>query len=108
MNDYDWVASKLTKEQTNDYYCKEFSDDNDIENVTECNLDTEGMWWETNDKADIKTLGDNDEFIQDNKKCTIGDLMRRGNDTYKIIPFRKAITLMGDYSEPYIISTTEW
>ena len=107
MNDYSWFVSKWGIKETNDFYSREY-DDNDIGDIEECDLDTEGMWLETTDENDIKRLGDADELFANVGEDTIGDLWRRGNEVYKIVPFREVIAGIKDFTEPYEIATTEW
>jgi hypothetical protein len=107
MNDYSWFASKFDMEKTNEYYNQEI-DDNDIEDVEECDLDKDGMWWETTDKADIEKLGEADELVDDIGKTSVGDLMRRDSQVYKFTSFRKVLEESNDFTEPYEIATTEW
>ena len=108
MNEYVWYASKWSSEETNDWYNKNV-EDNDIEDVELVDLDSEGMWYETNDKEDIERLGDSDEL----RKVVLGeaefgDLLRKGNSVYKYISYREAIKQDLYFTEPYCISTTEW
>lgn len=108
MNEYVWYASKWNSEETNDWYNKNI-EDNDIEDVELVDLDTEGMWYETNDKEDIEKLGDSDElgdFILG--EAEFGDLLRKGNSVYKYISYRDAIEFDKEFTEPYSIATTEW
>lgn len=120
MNDYEWWASKLNKRETLDFYLKETGldeDENPLEDIIECDIDTEGMWWETKDIEDIEKLGDADEIISyetiDGKKVRktkFGDLTRMfgSGEIHKFISFREAIEKMGEYTEPYEIASTEW
>jgi hypothetical protein len=34
--------------------------------------------------------------------------MRSGDEVFKYIPFRKAIELSGEFTEPFEIAATEW
>lgn len=118
MNDYEWWASELDKKETNEFYKKELgltNEDNPLEDIKECNIDKEGMWWETTDEKDLERLGDADEIIgiekingMIRKKVRFGDLMRRQEGIFKFISFREAIKICGEYKEPYEIASTEW
>lgn len=117
MNDYEWWASKWNVNDTNEYYKKEYGlteEENTTEEIEECDLDKEGMWWETNAIEDIETLGDNEEYtLYDTsikgKRILPGSLKRCGSDVYRYITFREAITKENIYFvEPYYIATTEW
>lgn len=78
MNDYEWWASKLSIEDTEAFYEKEIGEVNDLEDIEECDIDKEGMWWELED-------GDS-----------------------KWVTFREAIKLSREYIEPFCIASTEW
>lgn len=106
MNDYEWWASKLSIEETEKYYEKEFGEENQIEDILECDIDKKGMWWETEDEKDIKDLGENDECVH--KPTELGDLMSRNGEVYKYIPFRLALMKIGEIKEPFCIASTEW
>lgn len=114
MNEYEWLASKWSIEKTNEWYENHF-DDNPIEDVKECNLDTEGMWYLTTDKKDIERLGGSDELFSyeiingnHKRKTQFGDLIRRDGEIYKFISYRDAIQYDLDFKEPYCIASTEW
>lgn len=115
MNDYEWWASKWNKEETNEFYKKEIGEENSLEEIRECDLDKEGMWWNTGDKEDIEKLGDNDEIISvevvdgiTKRKTKFGDLQRQYSEIYKFIPLREALVKHGDFTEPFCIAGTEW
>lgn len=118
INDYEWWASKLDKRKTLDFYLKETGieeEENPLEDITECDINQEGMWWETNDKTDIERLGDSDELIhyEDTPRGKVktpkfGDLWRLGSEIYKFTSFREVIEKIGEYNEPYMIACTEW
>lgn len=114
MNEYEWWVTKGYAEDLNDLYNEHIAD-NDIEDVSLCDLDKEGMWYLTNDSKDITRLGDSDEIIgfevvngQHRRKVKFGDLMRKDDEVYKYISFRDALAKEPTYTEPYCISTTEW
>ena len=118
MNDYEWWASKWDMKRTNEWYKKEHGlseEDNPLEDIRECNLDTEGMWWETEDKEDIERLGDHDEIISIEKingmtktKATFGNLQRKYGEVYKFISLREAVEKDMNFKVPYCIGSTEW
>lgn len=107
MNEYDSVASKWDVEETNDWYSKQYAD-NDIEDIVEADLDNQGMWMETEDKEDIKRLGDARELISEVGKPKSGDLILRVGVVCKWVTFREAIQQDLNFTEPYIIASTEW
>lgn len=111
MNDFDWVSSQWDITKTNEWYAKEF-DENDIDDVEECDLDKDGMWWVTKEQSDVERLGDADALVSldENGFCAPkeGDLQRRNGELEKWITFREAIQLNSGKEFPYIISTTEY
>lgn len=118
MNDYEWWASKWDKEATNEWYKKEYGleeEENPLEEVKECDLDQEGVWWLTEDKEDIEKLGDSDEIIgieiikgMHKRKVQFGDLQRRHGEVYKYVSFKEAIKKDLDFEEPYCIAGIDW
>jgi hypothetical protein len=120
MGDYEWWATKFNKEETLEWYIEEsglLEDEVSMDEMKECDLDKEGMWWETNDPEDIKKLGDADEIVgiekingRTRKRVRFGNLMRRGAEVYKFIPFREALEKYGDFEESscFCLATTEW
>lgn len=119
MNDYEWWVSKNGVEELICWYRENIDDSFTYEEmlgeVKECNLDKEGMWWETKDIKDIEKLGDYEELISVEKvngitrrNVSFGDLIRKGDEVYKFIPYREAIKNDLDFKEPYMIATIEW
>ncbi len=115
MNDYEWWASKLSIEETEDFIEKEIGGENDLDDIEECDIDSEGMWWQTEEKEDLDKLGDADDLIdyeiisgQTRRKVSFGNLMRRDGEVFKYIPFRIALMKSGEYVEPFCIASTEW
>ncbi len=113
MNDCEWWASKLSIEETEKFYRKEVGEENAIEDIEECDIDHDGMWWDTEDKADLEKLGAADEIItyetkNGKLKVSLGDLVRRGGEVYKYIPFRIALMKSGEHKEPFCLASTEW
>lgn len=115
MNDYEWWASKLSVEETEKFYEEEIGEENDIEDIKECDIDSEGMWWETENQADIERLGDAEEIIsyatiygQETPKVSFGNLMRREGEVHKYIPLRIALMKYGEVKDPFCLATTEW
>lgn len=118
LNDYEWYITSWSLKDTLDWYNKEFEDELTGDDIEECNLDLEGMWWETKDKNDIELLGDSDELIHiekiDNetmKKVQFGDLMRHDGLICKYTSFREVIKnnyLDEPLNEPEVIASIEW
>lgn len=115
MNDYEWWASKLSIEETEKFIREEIGGKNDIEDIEECDIDKEGMWWPTEDPADLELLGVSDELIsieridgQTRIKVSFGNLMRGDGKVYKYISLREAIERSGEYTEPFCIASIDW
>lgn len=115
MNDYEWWASKLSIEETEDFIEKKIGGENDLDYVEECNLDKDGMWCPTEEQTDLDKLGDADEIIgyetingQTRRKVNFGDLMRSEGEVYKYISLREALLKSAEYTEPFCIASTEW
>jgi len=110
MDEYSWYATDWDFDKTLDWYQKNIVEltESEIEEIEECNVDKEGMWWETSDPKDLEQLGVNDELSATSKDTAFGDLMRSGDEVFKYIPFRKAIELSGKFTEPFEIAATEW
>jgi hypothetical protein len=107
--DSNWYASPFEEEE----FIKWFKEN--IDNTLaydeycfdECDLDDDGMWYETNDPKDIEKLGDYDE------QCNggFGDLRKDKEDheiVEKFMTFREVIKLQGESKEPYCIATTNY
>lgn len=110
MNEYDWVASKLDKKETNEWYKDECSldeEENPIEDVRECSLINEGVWWITKDENDIRVIGESDELKKDINMISIGDLIRVGEDVYKFTSFEEFLRGW-DSDKPQIIASMEY
>ena len=95
MNDYEWWASKWDKETTNEWYKIEIAEDNDLEEVTECDLDKDGLWDE---------ITDDNSFLKENKGT---NFRRIGSQLFEWITFREAIEKNIDFTEPYLIASME-
>lgn len=107
--DGDWYVSPWEIEKTRQWIIENYQLDEELE-LEECDLDNDGMWYETNDLKDIATLGDSDE-CQKGNIGNMGDL-RKGiedkNIVEKVISFREVIKSQGYSGEPYIIATTNY
>ena len=115
MDDYEWWASKWDKKRTNDFFNEEYGTDNEVEDIRECDIDKEGMWWETTDIKDIERLGGYEELISTEevngmtrRKTSFGDLIRKDGLVFKFTSFRDVLKIQGDFEEPHMIATTEW
>ena len=118
MNDYEWWASKLSIQETLDFYLKETGldeEENPLEDIKELDIDKEGMWWQTDAEEDLERLGEHDELVNYEtvrgrriRKPKPGNLMRSGGEVFIFISYREAIQRNGEYKEPYMIASTEW
>lgn len=110
MNEYDLVASKLDRKETNEWYKKECGldeEENPIEDVRECSLINEGVWCITDDERDFEKLGESLEIKKDVNMTSIGDLKREGDDVFKFISFEEF--LFGwDSEKPQVIASKEY
>jgi hypothetical protein len=117
INECDWIASKDTLKNTCKWYNEEM-EEADYDEVEECNLEKNGMWFNKSvTKDDIKRLGDDDEIFSiefvngmSKKVTSIGNLMRNDDDgeIYKFTSFKEVLSNYGKFEEPFIIATTEW
>jgi acyl-ACP thioesterase len=113
MDDYSSFATNLTLEATIEWYKKEFGEEPyDIDEIKEVDIETKGMWVETDEEKDVLELGEADElFYKDyskTKEHVSGDLMRRGYSIFKFTLYKDVIKSYGVINEPFEISTTEW
>lgn len=109
VNEYDWVASNLDMEETNEWYKKEYGldeEENPLEDVRECSLINEGAWCITYDEKDITRLGENDEAKKDISMTSIGDLKREYLEVLKYTSFEEMLR-NADFEEPTVIASTE-
>ena len=114
--DSNWYASPWEIEKTKEWLIKELYLYYDFE-LEECNIDTEGMWIETEDKEDIERLGDSDEIIgieivngMHKRKLRFGDLERNnnyGSGIAKYTSFRDVLKMDRHSNGPYVIATTD-
>lgn len=113
LNEYEWWATKGDLEDLINWYRENIDNSETFEEMLneaeECDLDKDGMWWETTNKKDLEQLGDSDELISRDKVLEFGSLKRFGYNTIcKYIPFREAIQYDLDFTEPYCIASTEY
>lgn len=94
MNDCDYVASHLSVEETNEWYIKNY-DDNDLEDIEEMNLDEDYMWYILKDEEEYN-LAHCDKYRQ------------VGCEVFEYVTFKEALRRDGEYTEPYIIASSEY
>lgn len=95
--DSNWYASPWDIDETSTWLS--------IDSLEECNLDTDGMWYPTEEKEDMSELGDCDE----SHKGGFGDLRLGSEDksvVEKLTSFREVLKLQESSSTPYLIATT--
>lgn len=113
MNDFEWWASNLSKEETLQFYLKYTGVSEDetypVEDITECDLDTEGQYIQFEDKEKIKefeSTGLTELKIQENNG--FGSILKTSGEYYIKVPFREAIKGFKETDEPYCTASTEW
>ena len=117
MNDIEWWCTHMDLKEFYTWYLKEHGldpEDNPLDEVSECDLDKQGMWWIYEDSINQKRLakayekqGDIEKHHKGYKTC-IGQVRDCYNGKYaEMIPFRKAIDLYGLYTGPFCIAATE-
>lgn len=107
MNDYDFVATTISnKMKVNNWYSAEIGKENDIRDVTECDLDSNGMFYEVaSDQYKYKRLYPIEEVrgTQPTGKYVIF----QGGEVYQHISFREAGKREDWANDPFIIANTE-
>jgi lysyl-tRNA synthetase class II len=112
MNDYEWWASDLSAEETNELYKQEIGEENDLEDIEECDIDKEGLRWnlESGTKEHEEAVRKLNGLV-----CTgnagnnaFGDIVNNGGNISIYISLREAIEKSGEYKEPFCIASTEW
>ena len=108
MNDFSFVASDLSVEETNAWYEKEFGEENNIEDIREVDLDNEGMWWLLTNENKIQEFLYNG-CVETMTETKFGSMMTRDyHDVYEFISYKEALKRSGEYTEPYEIASTEF
>ena len=123
MNDCEWFATNLNLDDLYKWYLKEYGlepEDNPFDEIIECDLDNEGMWWYLECDTDEHQMALFREFIQNAsieerknqcyKKGQIGEIkwFNCCGAWGKKISFRDAIKLNGYFTEPYCIACSEY
>lgn len=113
MDDCEWWLSHLSIKETRDIFIKEYGlseEDVDIEEIRECDLEKDGMFWRFDEQPEIEIL------IQALLKGEVSQRIKfKGKDICQLdvdgveiwVPFKRAIELSGGYEKPYMIATTE-
>lgn len=105
MNDYDCVASRLNKKETNDWYNKEYGCENELDEVEELDIDNNYMDYEVEqEEAEGKELLPLREAKNGTYHLYDGIVVK--HITYREASEREC--KRGEYKEPYIIASTEW
>lgn len=111
FNEEDWIATKISIEETLEWYCEEFGFDKEDYifekeiSFTECDIDTTGMWMSPLNKYDINKLGDKISISKDKVNVTFGDLMWHDCERFKFISYREAIRQNNESDDCYLIAT---
>ena len=109
MNDYEWWCTHIGLKEFYTWYLKEYgldTEDNPLDDIVECDLDNDGMWFEFKDEANICRLEKELNGLNEVCKGGIGDIKRTSYGIIEMVSFRKAIDLIG-YDGPFCIGSTE-
>jgi len=109
FGDYDWVATGKGLSDTIDWYRNVYGEDTiDSDNITECDIDKIGMWWETDSSEDVRKFNNQNNSV-DKKLQEFGDVKIVNGSMCKYISLREAIKLCNVFTdEPFVIASTEW
>lgn len=77
-----------------------------LNEMRECDIDTEGTWWETDAPEDKERIGEEHTWSRESDKRNFGDLIKTSDGIFKYTSFREVINSEG-YTEPYVISAEE-
>jgi hypothetical protein len=111
MNDYDWVASPWTAEETKEWYLKEcgITPEDNLDEPKEISLE-ETIWdtYNGDDYDDIRK-----QLLHHNRTCKERKSLEINGQEFVIhdginikIPLKDVVNY--DTKEPYIIASTEW
>lgn len=118
MDECSWIATNLGFIETVAWYCDNVVTltDEDIANIEECDINTECMWYPTENVDDLERIGDYDEVFHskyvETRKHIADDLLRTSDGIYKYTPYvevlKDYVNEDGDIAEPFEIASTEW
>ncbi len=111
MNDMEWWCTHMSLDEFYPWYLEEHGlaeDDNPRDEIEECDLDNDGMWFFFDDEENIKRLEKELKGFDELCKGGIGDIERKYDGIAEMVSFRKAIELNGKYTGSYCIATTDW
>lgn len=114
FNEEDWIATKVSIEETLEWYCEEYGFDKEdyvFENeiyFKECNIDENGMWLSPLNKYEEEKLGDYISISKDKNNLTFGDLMWHDCERFKFISYREAIRRNNETEDCYLIGTVHF
>jgi hypothetical protein len=96
------IAIAKSEEELKNWYEANYDslDEGDIE---ELNADTQGMWYPTEDPEDFGRATD---CVHTPTK--FGDLIWYEGDLQKFTPYREVLKLLGEYTGPSLIASSEW
>ena len=107
MNEYDWVAAKGIDE-AQESYLKDTGvgeEENPFDEITECDIDNEGVWVEVNDDKELAKLFNNPKgTFQDDGG--LGSYKIIGGDWFRKVPFRDVLPT--EEQAPFVIASTEY
>jgi len=105
VDDSEWIASKLNKKETIEWYNEEFSEYREDEALEDESL-YDGMWFNkhlTDRECDIIKWFTNDDYYND------GKFMVEDDEVWEFVTYKFVIEYFGydknDDTEPFIIAT---
>ncbi len=119
ISECDWVCAK-DFDVAIEYYEGLTGESVDVEEIEECDIETEGSWVEVEEGVNV-TLeealhivkldsdGVKEEIIRDNndsKKIKFGSFKKFGGSWWIYLPYKDSIS--EKETEPFIIASTEW
>ena len=116
MNDYEWWASNLTPEETLEHYMLETGiepeDTYPVEEITECNLDKDGMFIPLEDSekiAELEKSGLSEQIVKVGHGYGFGTIKKFNCEWFIKVPFRKALEYnkFSVDDKPFCIASTE-
>ena len=111
MNDVEWWCTHMELKEFYSWYLKEHGldpEDNPLDEIKECDLDSDGMWLEFEDEENIYRLDKELNGFDEVCKGGIGDIKRTSNGIIEMVSFRKAIDMFGVYDGSFCIASTEY
>lgn len=100
----DIIIAKSEEEAKNWYEAN--YDNLDEGGIEELDIDTQGMWYPTEDPEDFGRIGR--EKSCKHMPTQFGDLIWYEGDLQKFTSYREVLKLLGEYKGPQLIASSEW